>query len=72
MYPISNDRTVSASINLGTREGLSSLEFCSDDIVKIIRSLDQNTAYDNVEISICLIELCASSILKSVHMIFRN
>ena len=72
MYPISNDRTVSASINLGTREGLSSLEFCSDDIVKIIRSLDQNTAYGHVEISICMIEICASSILKSLHLIFRK
>ena len=45
MHPISNDITVSISINPGTREGLSSLEFSSDDIVKIIRSLEQNTAY---------------------------
>ena len=72
MHPISNDSMVFVSINLGTSEGLPSLEFCSDGIVKIIRSLDQNTAYGHVEISICMIEICASSILKSLHLIFRN
>ena len=43
--PISNDSTVPENINFETRERLSSLEFCVDDIVKIIRSLDQNKAH---------------------------
>ena len=33
--PISNDSIVPVSINFETREKLSSLEFCVDDIVKI-------------------------------------
>ena len=37
--PISNDSTVPVNINSETRE--ISLELCVDDIVKIIRSLDQ-------------------------------
>ena len=70
--PISNDSTVPVNINLETRERLSSLEFCVDDIVKIIRSLDQNKAHGHDEISICMIKLCASSISKPLHLIFRN
>ena len=42
--PISNDSTVRVNKNFETRERLSSLEFCVDDIVTIIRSLDQNKA----------------------------
>ena len=39
--PISNDGTVPVNTSFETRERLSSLEFCADDIAKIIRSLDQ-------------------------------
>ena len=70
--PISNDSTVPVNINFETRERLSSLEFCVDDIVKIIRSLDQNKAHGHDEISIRMIKLCASSISKPLHLIFRN
>ena len=69
---ISNDSIVSVSINFVTRERLSSSEFCVDDIVKIIRSLDQNKAHGHDEISIRMIKLCASSISKPLHLIFRN
>ena len=70
--PISNGSTVFVNINFETRERLSSLEFCVDDIVKIIRSLDQNKAHGHDEISIRMIKLCASSISKPLHLIFRN
>ena len=42
---ISNDSTVPLNINFETRERLSSLEFCGDDIVKIIRSFNKNKAH---------------------------
>ena len=58
--PISNGSTVFVNINFETRERLSSLEFCVDDIVKIIRSSDLNKAHDHDEISIRVIKLCAS------------
>ena len=70
--PISNDSTVPLNINFETRERLSSLESCVDVIVKIIRSLDQNEAHGHNEISIRMIKLCASSILKPLHLIFSN
>ena len=70
--PISNDSTVPVNTNFETRERLSSLESCVDDIVKTIRSLDQNKAHGHDEISICMIKLCASSITKPLHLIFRN
>ena len=43
--PMSNDSTVPVSINFETRETLSTLQFYVDDIVKIIRSLDQNKTH---------------------------
>ena len=70
--PIYNDNTVPASINFETKERLSSLEFCVDDIVKIFRSLDQDKAHGHDEISIRMIPHCASSISKPLHLIFRN
>ena len=70
--PISSDTTVPVSINFVTRERLSSLEFYIDDIVKIIRSLDQNEAHGHDEISMRMIKLCVSSISKPLHLVFRN
>ena len=70
--PISNDSTVPVNINFEARERLSSLVFCVDDIAKIIRSLDQNKAHGHDEISKSMIKVCASSISKPLHLIFRN
>ena len=69
---ISNDSKVPVNLNFETRERLSALEFCVDDIVKIIRSLDQNKAHGHDEISIRMIKLCASSTSTPLHLIFRN
>ena len=60
------------SMKFETREKLSSLEFCVDDIVKIMRLLDQNKAYVHEEISIRMIKLCTSSTSKPLHLIFRS
>ena len=70
--PISNNSTVPVNINFETRERLSSMEFCLDDSVKIIRSLDQDKTHGHDEISIRMIKLCSSSILKPLHLIFRD
>ena len=40
------------SITFATEQKLSTLEFCTDDIVKIIKSLDPNKAHGHDEISI--------------------
>ena len=70
--PISNDSTNPVNINSETRDKLSSLEYCINDIVKINRSLDQNKVRDHDETSIRIIKLCPSSILKPLHLIFRT
>ena len=70
--PVSTHSIVSVNINFETRERLSFLEVCVDDIIKTIRSLDQNKAHGHDKISICMIKRCASSIWKLLHLIFRN
>ena len=70
--PIFNNSKIPVNIDFETREKLSSFEFCVDGIVKIIRSLDQNKAHGHDEISIRMIKLCASSVSKPLHLIFRN
>ena len=70
--PIFNDSTIPVNINFETTERLSFLEFCVHDIVKIIRSLDQNKANGHDESSIPMIKPCASSISKPLYLIFRN
>ena len=41
-------------------------------IVKILRFLDQNKAHCHDEISICMITLCASSILQPICLSLKN
>ena len=45
------------SKNFETQERLSSLEFCVGDILKIIRSVDQNKYHDHNEISMHMMQL---------------
>ena len=70
--PISNESTVPVIRKLGSRERLSYLELGVQDIVVITRLLDQNKADGHDEIPISLIKLCTCSILKPLHLIFRN
>ena len=63
---IGNNSSIPANITSQREEKLSTLEICSGDIVKTIRSLDTNKAHGHDEISICiciyLSVSCASSI----------
>ena len=60
-----NDRSISLNITFATVQKLSTFEFCTDDIVKIIKSLYPNKAHGHDEIAIQTIKLCASSIASS-------
>ena len=55
-----------------TEQKSSTLEFCTDGIVRIIKSLDPNKAHGHNEISIRMIKLCATSIAKPLSILFRN
>ena len=41
---IDNNRSITAKITFENKERLSTFEICSDDIIKIVRSLDPNKA----------------------------
>ena len=69
---VDNDSSIPPNITFATEQKLSTLEFCTDDIVKIIKSLDPNKAHGHDEISIRMIKLCATSISKPLSILFRN
>ena len=69
---VDNDSSIPPNITFATEQKLSTLEFCTDDIVKIIKSLDPNKALGHDEISIRMIKLCATSISKPLSILLRN
>ena len=69
---VDNDSSIQPNITFATEKKLSTFEFCTDDIVKIIKSLDPNKAHGHDEISIRMITLCATSIAKPLPILFRN
>ena len=69
---VDNDSSIPPNITFATEQKLSTLEFCTDDIVKITKSLDPNKAHGHDEISIRMIKLCATSIAKPLSILFRN
>ena len=69
---VDNDSSIPPNITFATEQKLSTLELCTDDIVKIIKSLDPNKAHGHDEISIRMIELCATLIAKPLSVLFRN
>ena len=49
---VDKDSSISPNITFSTEQILSTFQFCRDDIVKIIKSLDPNKAHRDDEISI--------------------
>ena len=69
---VNNDSSIPPNITFATKQKLSTLEFCTDDIVTIIKSLDPNKTHGHDEISVRMIKLCATSIVKPLSILFRN
>ena len=69
---VDNDSSIPLIITFATEQELSTFEFCTDDIVKIIKSLDSNKAHGHDETSIRMIKLCAASIVKPLSILFKN
>ena len=65
---VDNDSSIPPNITFATEQKLSILEFCTDDIVKIIKSLDPNKAHGHDGISIRMIKLCTTSISKPLSI----
>ena len=45
---IDNNRSITAKITFKNKERLSTFEICSDDIIKLVRSLDPNKARGHI------------------------
>ena len=69
---VDKDSSVPPIMTFATEQKLSTFEFCTDDIVKIIKSLDTNKAHVHDEVSIRMIKLCASSIAEPLSVLFSN
>ena len=69
---VDNDSSIPPNIMFETEQKLSIFEFCTDDIVKIIKSLDPSKTHGHNEIPIRITKLCASSITKPLSILFRN
>ena len=65
---VDNDSSIPPNITFATEQKLSILEFCTDDIVKIIKSLDPNKAHGHNGISIRMIKLCTTSKPLSISL----
>ena len=64
---VNNDSSIPPNITFATEQKLSTFEFCTDGIVRIIKSLDPNKAHGHDEISIRMIKLCGSLIAKPLN-----
>ena len=70
--PISDDIALLNSTNSVSNVSLPSIELEKQDILKIIRSLNDDKAHGYDDISIRLFKICNSSIVKPLSVIFKN
>ena len=61
---VDNDSSIPTNITFATEQKLSTFEFSTDDIVKIIKSLDPNKAHGHNKASNRMIKLCVTSMAK--------
>ena len=61
---VSNNSELPATRTKKTQESLSTINFSTDDILKIIRNLDPNKAHGHDIISILMIKICDTSICR--------
>ena len=68
----SNNSELPVTLTRKTHESLSTIDFSTDDILKIIRNLDPNKAHGHDMISIRMIEICDTSICRTLKLIFQS
>ena len=69
---INNSSVLPSALFKLTENVISSINFGSDDIAKIIQKLDPNKALGHDMISIRMYKICGNSIYKPFHLIFRS
>ena len=70
--PLDNNSKIPGNQTYATDNKLSSLHFEDSDIIKIIRSLDTSKAHGNDDISIRMLKICDSAIIRPLSIIYRN
>ena len=69
---VSTDSALPNTTNSVSNVSLSSIQFEDQDILKIIWSLNYNKAHGYDDISIRLLKICNSSIVRPLSIIFKN
>ena len=69
---IDNNISCLPNVTFETEQKLFNFEFCTDDIINIIKSLDRNKAHGHDSVSFRIIKLCASSIAKPAQILFKS
>ena len=70
--PLNNNIKIPEAQSHVTNSKLSSIKFESKDISNIIRSLDVNKAHGHHSISIRMLKICDSTIVKPLTIIFNS
>ena len=70
--PVSNNSTLPLATTPATNACLSSISLNDQDILKIMHSLNINKAHGCDDISIRLLKICDSSIVRPLSIIFNN
>ena len=70
--PVSNNSTLPLVTTPITNASLSSISFNDQDILNVIHSLNINKAHGFDNLSIRLLKICDSSIVKPLSIIFKN
>ena len=70
--PVSNNSTLPFVTTAVTNASLSSILFNDQDVLKIIHCLNINKAREYDDISIRLLAICESTIVKPLSIIFKN
>ena len=71
-YLINNSSVLPSLLFKRTENVVSSIDFGSDDIAKLIHNLDPNKAHGHDIISICMLKICSNSIYKPPQLIFQS
>ena len=70
--PLNNGSKCPSQPNFVTNERLSSVVFDDQDVIKIIRALNISKAHGHDDISIRMIKICDSALVKPLSIIFSN
>ena len=68
--PLDNTSSLPLTQSYLTNKRLTSVHFTEDDILKVVRALDINKAHGHDDISIRMIKMCDSAIIKPLALLF--